>query len=297
MKFAKKVHNFIKKFRWTIVLSLILGLVTAVQASATTNYYPKGPQRNVSNEKIVSAGWHLCFEDTFGNTLTSVDDMLENCSSKYILIAGKLDKFSDNIDLLAAGERSSVFKVQNKFNETSFNNGTYFYFYPDYVPGPVDGEFETGSNSIGFSKSNFTYNWTCDIADRDKGGSNGEYRLCRHINEDRQFSRGFRIGKIGLNDELNEDGSGAAFLVYEASSVPNNDANSQAILIAQQQAKMEEAKSLAVIALGIASVSDSLSKLTASLLPKKICIKKNNSKVKKKVTALQNCPKNYVLKR
>lgn len=263
------------------LVSAVLVLSLAPQLAQAAGYYPSGPQRNVSTSTVTSGGWKLCFSETFEDTNTLVSEMLSSCTGKYILIAGKLDKNSSTIDLLAAGERSAVFKVQTTQNATTLSNGTYFYFYPDYAD---------GSQSIGFSATDLVDNNTCDVENSD-----AEYRLCRHIDgsgTSSMFDNGYRIG----TDRSLNGGSGAnaLFMVFQSGSVSSN-ADAAQILAAQQQKQMEEAKSLAVAALGIAAVSNSLSKLTASLLPKTVCVKKG--KPNKKVSALKSCPKGYKVKK
>jgi hypothetical protein len=188
------------------VVFVVLFSLFAIQ-SAQAAYYPSGPQLNVPVSTVTSGGWKLCFQDSFGNSDTPVSTMLNDCSSEKIMLAGIFNN-QENIALLAAGERSAVFKVQSVYNEKTLNNGTYFYFFPNSVE-----EIGSGhrSQSIGFSLSPNTTIFSCDF-----GGDDGGYKLCRHISDSAgspYFDTGYRIGSTTVFDNR------ASFQVYQQGEV------------------------------------------------------------------------------
>ena len=82
-----------------------------------------------------------------------------------------------------------------------------------------------------------------------------------------------------------------AFFTFESAqrTLPNT------ALLAQAERQKQDTFILAAATLAIASVSNSLAQLTASLLPKTVCVKKG--KKSKSVGALQACPKGYTAKK
>jgi len=268
-----------KRVYITAVAVLTSTLLTISSAFAV-DYYPEGPQLNVPVSTVVDGGWELCFEDSFDNETAQVQTMLDNCSSEYIMLAGKYNDQS-NIALLAAGERSAVFQIQSVYNQKTLNNGTYFYFFPDEVR--EDGS-RNYSQSIGFSPSDASIIFNCDTEN-----SSPNLRLCRHISGavgESYFAEGYRIGGTNVWSNV------AKFQVYQ-SSVSTPSPNTA--LLAQAERQKQDTFILAAATLAIASVSNSLSQLTASLLPKTVCVKKG--KKSKSVSVLQACPKGYTAKK
>ena len=260
-------------------VAVITSTLLTISSAFAGDYYPEGPQLNVSVETVQSGGWELCFSDEFDDFGTPVQNMLNQCTGEYILLAGKYNNQAD-IAVLAAGEASAVFQIQTVYNQKTLNNGTYFYFFPDKVR-EIDSFRE--SHSIGFSLSEDTLINSCDIR-----SAEADYRLCRHIDGDAgqgYFDRGHRIGTNRSNNNLQ-----ATFQVYQSTG----KASSNTLLLAQAEKQKQDTFILAATTLAIASVSNSLSQLTASLLPKTVCVKKG--KKNKYVSALQVCPKGFKAK-
>jgi hypothetical protein len=268
-----------KRVYITAVAVLTSTLLTISSAFAV-DYYPEGPQLNVAVDTVTSGGWELCFSDEFDDIGTPVQNMLDQCTGEYIMLAGKYNNQAD-IAVLAAGASTAVFQVQTEFNQKTLNNGTYFYFFPNETVG------EDRSQSIGFSLSEVTDIYTCDVE-----SDQSDYRLCRHIDgADGQgyFDDGYRIGGNRSNGGLQ-----ATFLVYQYTGNVSSTSPNTALL-AQAERQKQDTFILAAATLAIASVSNSLSQLTASLLPKTVCVKKG--KKSKSVSVLQACPKGYTAKK
>ena len=81
--------------------------------------------------------------------------------------------------------------------------------------------------------------------------------------------------------------------LFSIERAPRNSSN--AALLAQAEKLKQDTFILAAATLAIASVSNSLSQLTASLLPKTVCVKKG--KKNKYVSALQACPTGYKVRK
>ena len=270
-------------------VAVITSTLLTISSAFAGDYYPEGPQLNVSVETVQSGGWELCFEESFGDSETPVQQMLNQCTGEYIMLAGKYNNQAD-IAVLAAGEASAVFQVQTVYNQKTLNNGTYFYFFPSGIFEDLNCDQESFicnlSRSIGFSLSDQTDVWTCDWIPREGPRPFQDYRLCRHIDDSRLFRDGWLIGAA---DRVGDE---AKFLVYQMNSLGTS---SNTTLLAQAEKQKQDTFILAAATLAIASVSNSLSELTASLLPKTVCMKKG--KKNKYVNALQACPKGYTVKK
>ena len=270
-------------------VAVITSTLLTISSAFAGDYYPEGPQLNVSVETVQSGGWELCFSDEFDDFGTPVQNMLNQCTGEYILLAGKYNNQAD-IAVLAAGEASAVFQIQTVYNQKTLNNGTYFYFFPSGIFEDLNCDQESFicnlSRSIGFSLSEQTDVWTCDWIPREGPRPFQDYRLCRHIDDSRLFRDGWLIGAA---DRVGDE---AKFLVYQMNSLGTS---SNTTLLAQAEKQKQDTFILAAATLAIASVSNSLSELTASLLPKTVCMKKG--KKNKYVNALQACPKGYTVKK
>jgi len=199
-------------------VAVITSTLLTISSAFAVDYYPEGPRLNVAVDAVESGGWELCFSDDFGNITTPVQNMLNQCPSDYIMLAGKFSNQPD-IAVLAAGERSAVFQVQTIFDQKTLNNGTYFYFYPDRSTSDPD---TTGwSHSIGFSRSEMTDIRTCDYWDENPP-PDPEHRLCRHIQRNQEqpvLHAGYRIGSSADIFENNR----ATFQVYQMNSIRSSN--------------------------------------------------------------------------
>ena len=95
------------------------------QTNANASYYPSGPQQNVSKQTLIDGGWTLCWEDSY-NSYTQFNTVWTSCTGQYLLYAGGLTGDSSYL-LLAAGERSAMLTPTGQ-NQTTLNNGTYWYY-------------------------------------------------------------------------------------------------------------------------------------------------------------------------
>jgi len=284
-----KTNSFSKRCGLVLAFVLVLGVGVTPEANADF-YYPSGPQLEVPVSTVTSGGWELCFENSFDANGTPVQTMLDQCTGKYIMLAGAYNVSPNTIALLAAGERASVFQVQTVYNQKTLNNGTYFYFFPTEGCESQDpGNCGFFSNSIGFSKSSVTTIRTCDT-----GSVEGSLKLCRHI-VDQSFDEGYRIGTEISNENLQ-----AAFRVYQSAGDDSEknrkerDAAAAAAAAAQRQRELTEIFSLvpaiAGLALTVASLTNVVLGIPTSTTSKQKCVKATSTKYVKKGA---KCPPGY----
>lgn len=170
------------------ILASLLALLILGQNSAIAdapNFYPVGPQTNVSQDTISSGNWTLCYSEDLGTPLVKAT-ISNACTGTYILYAGKVSTSSNTL-LLAAGERSAVFSVTG-LNVTNLNNGTYWYF---------------NDSSLGFAPNATINQTTADTTD-----TNDPLRFSLHTSN----IGGWRIGTInGWNEP---DGTNVAPTIW-----------------------------------------------------------------------------------
>lgn len=151
-------------------------------AFSTATYYPEGPQENVSKQTLVDGGWTLCWEDYY-NSRNALSDIFSQCTGDYLIYAGGASG-ADSYLLLAAGERTSILTVTEQ-NQTTLNNGTYWYYH-------------SGWGSIGFAPNSTIQQSSADVYDG-WGGTTGHLRLSWHSDGTDIFG-GWRVGmNVGLN--------------------------------------------------------------------------------------------------
>lgn len=168
-------------------IALITSLISVMPANASSapDYYPSGPQQNVSKQTLIDGGWELCWSGLYGGS-DSIQNIFDSCTGTYIIYAaGETD--ADTYLLAAAGERSSVF-TETARNETVENNGSFWY---------LNFGSNGGGRSMGFAPdSTITQNSadTYDLSD--------PLRLSWHTEEGdrscgaRTVCGGWRIGTI-----------------------------------------------------------------------------------------------------
>jgi hypothetical protein len=151
-------------------------------AFSNSTYYPEGPQQNISKQTLIDGGWTLCWEDYY-NSRNSLNDIFSQCNGDYLIYAGGVTG-ADSYLLLAAGERSAVTTITEQ-NQTTLNNGTYWYYH-------------SGWGSIGFAPNSTISQNSADVYDAWDGDS-GHLRLSWHSDGTDIFG-GWRVGmNIGLN--------------------------------------------------------------------------------------------------
>lgn len=197
--------------------SLIFG---SAPANAVGGYYPSGPQLNVPISTITSAGWKLCWSGLYdaSDTLANIES---SCTGKYLLEAGGAVGASSYI-LAAAGERSSVLRVTGE-NETTLNNGTYWYYskniYGSMGFSPISTIIQSNAdcyyNGLGYCNFDETYVEGFDPT--------ANYRLSWHVNNGTIYG-GWRVGHVnwlnggGFFGTVGVSGSGSDYIraIYQS---------------------------------------------------------------------------------
>ena len=170
-------HSFVGKKLTTAVFVFFFSFF-GIQSSYA-DYYPSGPQQNVSEQTLIDNGWTKFYEQTYatpiGNSITPIRP-----SGQYVILSGKTAG-SSTITLAAAAPTAQVFTETVK-DTPQLINGTYWYYTLDvqYISGPNYG-------SIGFSPTN---NISQNVADF---GTSGPLRLSWHLVAG---VGGYRIGDI-----------------------------------------------------------------------------------------------------
>ena len=166
-------HLFTGKKLITAVLSLFISLF-GIQSSYA-DYYPSGPQQNVSEQTLIDNGWTKFYEQTYA-TVTSTAAPYRP-SEQYVILSGKAVG-SSTILLAAAAPTSQVF-TETVINTPQLINGTYWY--------------NTPNQSIGFAPTGTISQSSADITDYSSG-----LRLSWHLHP---TVGGWRLGSAtGLND-------------------------------------------------------------------------------------------------
>ena len=171
-------HLFTGKKLITAVLSLFISLF-GIQSSYA-DYYPSGPQQNVSEQTLRNNGWTLFYEQTYGTAIGNTTTPIRP-SGQYVILSGKAVG-SSNILLAAAAPTAQVF-TETVINTPQLLNGTYWYYTLSTT--------EPNRGSIGFAP---TADITQSEADIDAGVERLSWHLIAGIG-------GYRIGNdTSLND-------------------------------------------------------------------------------------------------
>lgn len=154
--------------------------------SSYADYYPSGPQQNVSEQTLRDSGWTLFYQETYATRISSLATEIRP-SGKYVIFTGKAVG-SSTLPVLAAAPTSIVFTYTTK-DVPQLINGTYWYFTDGAeLPGGVVG-------SIGFAPNNAIIQNQADME---------EYlsplRLSWHLN---YSDGGYRLGDVYLNGDIN----------------------------------------------------------------------------------------------
>lgn len=172
------------------------------QASAAEGYYPSGPQLNVPISTITNSGWQLCWSGLYGAT-DSLSNIENSCTGKFLLEAAGAVGASSYI-LAAAGERTSVLKVTG-LNETTFNNGTYWYYgkndFSSMGFAPISKIFQNSADCYynGEATCNFNSSYV------EGADPTANYRMSWHLDNSGQIIfGGWRIGHINWLNSSND---------------------------------------------------------------------------------------------
>jgi len=167
--------------------------------SSYADYYPSGPQQNVSEQTLRNNGWTLFYEQTYGTAIGNTTTPIRP-SGQYVILSGKAVG-STTILLAAAAPTAQVF-TETVLNTPQLLNGTYWYYSLNTI----------GSNngSIGFAPTATINQTSADAYDY-----SDPLRLSWHLVA---AVGGWRLGEINeLNDAngnigLNNGAGGAAYL-------------------------------------------------------------------------------------
>ena len=170
-------HFRLSKKQITGVL-VFLFTVFGIQSSHA-DYYPSGPQQNVSEETLRNNGWTLFYEQTYATAIGNTTAPIRP-SGQYVILSGKAVG-SSNILLAAAAPTDQVFTETVK-DTPQLINGTYWYYTLDvnFGGGP-------GYGSIGFAPTNNINQNVADFL------TTGPLRLSWHLVAN---TGGFRIGDV-----------------------------------------------------------------------------------------------------
>ena len=182
-----------------IAIFVFLFSIFGIQSSYA-DYYPSGPQQNVSEQTLRNNGWTLFYEQTYGTAIGQSTTPIRP-SGQYVILSGKAVG-STTILLAAAAPTAQVF-TETVINTPQLLNGTYWYYtlsttWPD-------------QGSIGFAPTN-----SINQNSADYGNWTDPLRLSWHLVEG---IGGYRLGDINRDTnglftgiDLNGGEGGAAYL-------------------------------------------------------------------------------------
>jgi len=168
------------QFKKTVTLVFIVLFSTVGIQSSYADYYPTGIQQNVSEQTLLSNGWTLFYEQTYGTPIGQSTTAIRP-SGQYVILSAKAVG-SSNILLAAAAPTAQVF-TETVINTPQLLNGAYWY-YTLVTTVPTEG-------SIGFAPTNIINQDSADFL------TTGEQRLSWHLIAS---LGGYRIGN---NTSLN----------------------------------------------------------------------------------------------
>ena len=93
--------------------------------SSYADYYPSGPQQNVSEQTLLNNGWTLFYEQTYGTAIGNTTTPIRP-SGQYVILSGKAVG-SSTITVAAAAPTAQVF-TETVINTPQLLNGTYWYY-------------------------------------------------------------------------------------------------------------------------------------------------------------------------
>lgn len=169
-------HLFTGKKLITAVLFLFFSLF-GIQSSYA-DYYPSGPQQNVSEQTLIDNGWTKFYEQTYQTQILNDGTGLRPTGT-YTILSGKAVG-SSTISLLAAAPTADIF-TQTTGNNTNLVNGTYWYYVPNVTAqGGSIGFADTSTVTLNIADTNVTspnrLSWHINLTDQ-SAGANGGFRL------------------------------------------------------------------------------------------------------------------------
>jgi hypothetical protein len=103
------------------------GLIISVSGFANAAIIPFGVQDDIDITTVTNDwGWSLCHQETYGTSGTTINNLFDNCSGDYVMLASGLTN-SSTLDLAAAALLSDVTTYTAR-HETHLANGAEWYF-------------------------------------------------------------------------------------------------------------------------------------------------------------------------
>ena len=158
--------------------------------SSYADYYPSGPQQNVSEQTLIDNGWTKFYEQTYGTVIGNSTTPIRP-SGQYVILSGKAVG-SSTILLAAAAPTAQVF-TETVLNTPQLLNGTYWYYTLN-----TSQAFGQNLGSIGFAPTN-----VINQNSADKSNTGDPLRLSWHLHEalpGELANGGYRLGTLTLND-------------------------------------------------------------------------------------------------
>ena len=154
--------------------------------SSYADYYPSGPQQNVSEQTLIDNGWTKFYEQTYGTVIGNSTTLIRP-SEQYVILSGKAVG-SSTILLAAAAPTAQVFTETVK-NTPQLLNGTYWYY-------TLNTSQARGQNlgSIGFAPTS-----TINQNSADTSNGSDPLRLSWHLHESlpgQLVDGGYRLGTL-----------------------------------------------------------------------------------------------------
>ncbi len=103
------------------------GLIISVSSFANAAIIPFGIQDDIDITTVTNDwGWSLCHQETYGTSGTTIDNLFDDCSGNYVMLASGLTS-SSTLDLAAAALLTDVTTYTAR-DETHLANGAEWYF-------------------------------------------------------------------------------------------------------------------------------------------------------------------------
>ena len=126
--------------------------------SYNQNYYPSGPQQNVSISTVTAGGWTLCWTSTYADYGVNINQVMSNnCTGNYLMLAGGVAG-SSVLSLLAAGPRGSVIGGTSN-TQTNFANGVEWYYTSGTMGFALSGAGQNVTTNVQCDPMN-SYEWS-----------------------------------------------------------------------------------------------------------------------------------------
>jgi hypothetical protein len=136
------------------------GFVSLPAQASEPDYYPFGPQNDVSLQEALDAGWEICYQGNYYDSasLYGNDGILESlCTGDYLMLAGAWEETPETLAVLAAAPREDVlYDVGLGAEAYHLANGTRWYFSANYSWGFVSTGETPSRNTCDFARGDFT---------------------------------------------------------------------------------------------------------------------------------------------